>query len=368
LINQKIKILHTESSEGWGGQEIRTLVEASALDASGEFECVVMVSRESQMRDRGISYPVKLLPRKIGRKTLYGILEVHRVLRQEAPDIVCSHSSTDSWLVVLAVKIFGHRVKLVRYRHVSAPVSGGLLTRWLYQSSERIVTTSEEIRQRLIDSVEVIPDRIISIPTGVECITQWAPVTSSERRDAREILKLDSDTFVSIMVSTLRSWKGHVYAIRALKFIDNAHLLIVGDGPQFQRLKQLVEDIELKDRVHFLGYREDPRPFMAAADVFLQPSYSNEGVSQSLLQAMSMELPVIVSNIGGLNEVIDNEVDGKLISPKSVESFSVALIDLMEDFDKRKRLGIAARTKVEANHSVDRMVSQMRVLFKDLSI
>ena len=104
----------------------------------------------------------------------------------------------------------------------------------------------------------------------------------------------------------------------------------------------------------------------ASFDAYLHPSYSNEGVSQSLLQAMSMCTPVIVSDIGGLNEVVRHGVDGLLVPPKNPAALVNAMANLISSNDRCLKMTKTARMRVDREHSMTVRGGQMARLLKQL--
>jgi glycosyltransferase involved in cell wall biosynthesis len=136
-------------------------------------------------------------------------------------------------------------------------------------------------------------------------------------------------------------------------------LIIVGDGPQESNLKMLASDLNLTERIHFLGYRTDIVDLMRSADIFLQPSWANEGISQSLLQACATGLPVIAGNISGLNELIKNGVNGLLVNPGDSDDLRSKIEFLLNSEDGSKKIGLQARQVVLDRHSMDSMANQM---------
>ena len=149
-----MNIVHTESSLGWGGQEIRILSESQGLIARGHrvgLVCPPEARVHEEARRRGV--PVTALP--IGRKNLRGFLALRRWLRENPCDVVNTHSSTDSWLSALALKSLGRPCPLVRTRHISAAVPTGAATQATLEpdiapkaEADAIVATASEPRMR----------------------------------------------------------------------------------------------------------------------------------------------------------------------------------------------------------------------------
>jgi glycosyltransferase involved in cell wall biosynthesis len=146
----------------------------------------------------------------------------------------------------------------------------------------------------------------------------------------------------------------------------DAHLVIAGDGPLLEHLKRRAAQLEIADRVHFVGALDDVRPVLAALDVFVLPSIAVESFSNAALEAMSMGRPVILSDIGGAREMISEGVEGYVVSPTELSARLPALIAaLYADPRKRQQMGAAARDRAVNCFSVPAMVAGYRGLLHD---
>lgn len=150
----------------------------------------------------------------------------------------------------------------------------------------------------------------------------------------------------------------------------DVHLVIAGDGPLRAALERRAVELEVADRVHFMGAIEDVRPVLAALDVFLLPSSAVESFSNAALEAMSMGRPVILSNIGGAREMIHDGVEGYVVNPAELAARLPAIVTaLYADPRKRRQMGVAARNRAVTCFSVPAMVAGYRGLLNggDLS-
>jgi glycosyltransferase involved in cell wall biosynthesis len=359
-----VKLLHTESSLGWGGQEMRIVKEAYLTQLKRQsFDVAIVCCPQSQFIQRA-EHDVRLLPVDISRKSIRCLLSLISLFRTEQPDLVVTHSSTDSWLTVVARFFVKRKFRIIRVRHVSAPISDGVATRFLYGQAESVVTTSSEIRKHVIEKTGLSSNRVFSIPTGVDPIVFAHDLSQAETGLDDVSPPPEPQLKVALMVATLRSWKGHRYLFEALSELGGWEVWIVGDGPQLESLQGLVSNLSLDERVTFFGHRKDVRNFMSQADVFVQPSYANEGVSQSVLQAMSMEMLVVVGDISGLNEVVRDKENGILVTPKSVGSLIEAFRWIEAHEEKLSTLQREARGTVQNDYSEDTMIESMLQLFE----
>jgi glycosyltransferase involved in cell wall biosynthesis len=322
-----MKIIHTEASWGWGGQEIRILTECKVFLERGH-DVLLLADPQSQIFKTAPSFKVGTVSCKVNKKRITDLWSVCKALRRLQPDIVVCHSSTDHWLVALARLILRWPFAVVRARHISAKINDHPTTRWLYQlGCESILTTSTSIKTAIIRQGLASEGNIRCIPTGLTM-----PAVLPGKGETRSRLKIQPNTFVISIVATLRSWKGHEYLIRGLHAasLKGALLLVVGDGPQRQALETLTAELGLKDQVRFMGQLNDVYPALSASDVFVLPSYANEGVPQAILQAMAVGIPILSCPVGGIPEALLGYEDKVLVAPKCYPQISKALRELHE--------------------------------------
>jgi len=360
--NGRLRIVHSESSCGWGGQELRILVESEGLLRRGHdvrLVCPAEAPICEAARRRGV--PVAPLP--IARRNLAALRAVRRWLKAHRADVINTHSSTDSWLVSVAAKLLGPRTPVVRTRHIAAGVRRGPLSRWLYtRGANVVVTTGGTTRRALIEHNRFPAEQIVSIPTGVDT-DYFVP---GDRLAARRRLGLPGDKTLVGIVATLRSWKGHRYLVEAFARLadEDALLAIVGGGPQRENLERQIADLGIPPRVLMPGNQEDVLPWLHALDLFALPSYANEGVPQALLQALSCELPVVTTPVGSIEEAVVAGRTGLLVPPEDPAALAEALRRLVADEALRRRLGSEGRRVVVERFGIESMLDRMEALFR----
>ncbi len=366
LLSQRcLHIVHTESSCGWGGQEIRILEESRGMMERGH-RVTVLCPVESTLFARARDWGVKAvaLPIREKRWPDFKAIRAWIVENRDDIDLINTHSSTDSWLVALANLSLGKKaVPVLRTRHISAPVKNTFANRWLYNTAaQRIVTTGEGLRHELIDSLGLPPDKVQSIFTGINT-KRFVPGSKIE---ARQKLGLDVNAVWIGIIATLRSWKGHKYLLKAIAELDDPRirLVIVGDGPQRDKLNRLTVELGLTRTVRFAGQQRDVVPWLQALDVFALPSYANEGVSQAVMQAMSVGLPVITTPIGSSADVIKSGLTGVLVPPKDSKALAQAIRKLVDSPQEAGRLGDGARSFALDNCGIERMITRMEAAFQ----
>jgi glycosyltransferase involved in cell wall biosynthesis len=363
-VRHRLSILHTESSIGWGGQELRILTEMEGMAKRGHRVHLVTADTADILpaaRARGLT--ADGLP--IEAKKLRGLAAMRRWLAQHGStfDVVNTHSSTDAWLVALAGATLSRVAPVVRTRHVSTPVNNSWSTRWLYQrATARLVVTGEALKAQLVRDNGFDPARITSVRTGID-LQRFRPLDPAE---ARSRLGVDARPAVAI-VATLRDWKGHDDLLDAWMLVRERvpgwQLLVIGDGPRRAHLEARVDAMGLRGDVRFTGNQDDVPSWFACAQITTLPSYGDEGVPQSLMQAAACGLPAVSTPIGAIAEAVVDGQTGLLVPPRDVNALAGALLRLMADADLRSRMGSAAQAYAKANFGMDVMLDGMEAVF-----
>ena len=358
-------ILHTESSLGWGGQEHRILAEAAVMRQRGHRVSLACDPRgELYPRARAQGFQVTPVPFG-GAQNLWAWARLRRLLGQDEIEVLNTHSSLDSWVGALAWKSLRARPLLVRTRHLSTRVKDNWPTRWLYRAPGAIITTGQVTKELLMARLGVPARRLFSIPTGVD-LPEFAPREKDRELQAR--LQIPDGAFIFGSVAVLRSWKGHLYLLEALKRLlaegRPAYLVVVGEGPYREVIQDKIAALGLGERVRLAGYQDRVADWFALMDAVVLASYANEGVPQSLLQALAMGKPVMGTTVGGIPEVIVPEETGLLAPPKEAGALAQAMGWLMDHPPQARELGRRGRELVVERFSLKQMAAEVEAVYE----
>ncbi len=362
-----LRILHTEASTGWGGQEIRILTEMDALRGRGHrLGLIAQPGAEILARARGAGFPAFEI-RMRGALDLVAAAQVARVLRREGAEILNTHSSVDAWVGGWAGRCLG--IPIVRTRHLAIPLRANPLSPRVYSwMADCVVTTGEDGKALLLRQAPLTSDRVTVVPTGVD-LQRFDPARTRPAR-VRAELGLDvSSRFVGV-VAVLRLFKGHAVLLEALASPPLAgrplQLILAGNGPVEGLLKAQVSRLGLEARVRFLGHREDVEDILAACDVVVLPSVRDEGVPQAILQALALGRPVVASDVGGIRQIVYHGVTGLLVPAEDCTALAAAIARLLDDGALAASLGEAGRRMVRATYGIDPMAGAMEALYRRL--
>ncbi|HET7363206.1 MAG TPA: glycosyltransferase family 4 protein [Burkholderiales bacterium] len=360
-----MRILHTESSIGWGGQELRILTEAQGMLARGH-EVTLLTPESADIYPAAAARNIPVVTLPIEKKRLHALLAVRRWLAAHRGrfDVINTHSSTDSWLVALARATLGGMPPVVRTRHVSTAVHKDRATRWLYQTAcAHIVTAGEALRAQLATRNHFALESMTSVPTGID-LERFRPM---DRRAARREAGLDERLALGI-VATLRDWKGHDYVLDAWarlapRFAD-WQLVVIGEGPQRARLETRVAAEGLAASVRFVGNQDNVPVWLNSLDLFTLPSFGDEGVPQAIMQAMACGLAVVATPVGAIEEAVQRGRTGLIVPPRDATALAAALGALMGDPARRTAMGRAGREYAVAHFGIERMLDGMEAVFR----
>ncbi len=353
----KLRILHTEASMGWGGQEIRILDESAGLRSRG-YDVHVAAASGAGIVNEAKRYGVPLHEIPINRRKPGSIAALLRLFKELRPDVVVPHSSTDTWLVVLAARMSSVRPAVVRERHLSTPVAVNALNRWLYGNAlDKLVTTGAAIRLTLIQNLGLDPDFVVNIPTGTD-LSRFQP---GDKTAARKALGLTDKGPLIGIVATLRSWKGHRFLISALNDprLADATMVFVGDGPQEQNLREQAVSLGVTDRIVFTGRQNNVAPWLHALDVFALPSTGHETTPQAIQQALACGIPVVTTPAGAGLELVEHEKTGIVVAQESVEALADGIVRVLQDKELARRLSEAGPKHVKAKFTSEAMLDAM---------
>ena len=363
-----LTVLHSEASLGWGGQEIRIMAELTGLARRAHRTGLLAApGAEILTRARAAAIPAWEVP---FRHTLdvASAMRVARALREQAADVLVTHSSKDGWVGGAAGLLAG--VPVVRMRHLAVPVRSNPVSRLVYtRLCQRIVTTGEGGRDLLILAVRVPPERVVAVPTGVD-LARFDP-RRVDGRPVRQALSIPQDAPVVGMVAVLRSKKGHRYFVEAagevVRAAPGARFLIVGDGPMRAAVEEWIAKAGLAGCVFLLGHREDIPEVMAAMDVVVLPSRRDEGVPQVVGQALAMERAVVTTDVVGVTELVEDGVTGVVVPPEDSQALARAVIGLLKDRERARAMGRAGARRVADGFSLEKMLDRMEAIYGEVA-
>jgi glycosyltransferase involved in cell wall biosynthesis len=364
-----MKIFISESSTTVGGQEIAVLLHAEGLVKRGhELQLILEPGSPICAMALAKGLPVRQVPMKRSQYPS-AILTFRRMLVSEQPAILQVNSSRDSWIGSIAAKLVSVRPKVIRIRHISTPLNKNLTTRLLYRwlVDMVVVTGGERTRRGLIDRDGLAADRVAAFPIGLD-VEYFRPAPADP--DLRLEIGLPNKQLLVGLISYLRTYKGHEYFIEAARQIlakrDDVTFIIVGEGPEEQPIRRLIEQLGLTARIRMLGFRDDLLNVFRSLDIFVIPSVEGDTIPQVLMQALAMGLSVVSTTVGSIPDVVIEGETGFVVPPRDAHALADRVLPLLDDAGLRARMGANGRALVERSYSIDKMLDRMEAVYQSL--
>ncbi|HET6462815.1 MAG TPA: glycosyltransferase family 4 protein, partial [Candidatus Krumholzibacteria bacterium] len=259
--------------------------------------------------------------------------------------------------------IASHSTGLVGANGRAKP-SFGSRERVLVEFVTRVIAVSRTHARYLARVTGLPPERIAVIENGID-LTAWPKVTAEARRQARHDLGIGAGEQVVLMIAGLRPEKAHEVLLEAIaRAATRVRVLLAGDGPRRDALRQYAQQLGIAGRVEFLGMRRDVARLLHASDMVVLPSRDVvETLPLSVLEAMASGIPVIASRAGSVPEVVRDGETGLLVAPGSVDELARAIAAILDDPEAAIRRAELARARVETYYSVDRTATGYQQLF-----
>jgi glycosyltransferase involved in cell wall biosynthesis len=357
-----LTILHTESSTGWGGQENRTLQESRGMKKLGA-RVIILCQPDSSLSRRAVAEGIEV--RTCTMKKSYDIRAIQYILKlikDENINVINTHSGKDSLLAGIAGRLSTRKPVIVRTRHLALPITSKITYSVL---PHKVVTVSEYVRNYLIKK-SIPMEKVTAIPTGIDT-SRFDPERVNGK--LKQELGLKPEIPLVGTIAILRKKKGHHILLDAipliLEKIPDAVFVFAGDGPQKKNIADKIEDLGLTGRVFMLGLRKDIPDILKSIDIFVLPTLQ-EALGTSFIEAMAMEKPVIGADVGGVNEVIKEGINGYLVEPDNPHALADAIIMALQDKEKLNIMGIEGRKIAEQNYTVEKMCEKMYALYSSL--
>ena len=247
----------------------------------------------------------------------------------------------------------------------SKGINGAFIDRLVKRDVDVIVTGSKASGSALAKNRGFDPDKIMTIYHGVHPakITPGKPPVGEAAGLGRYIL----------MVARFEDRKGHKYAVEAFKKVINGNpsyadikLVLLGDGPVLDDIKRLVASERLDNNVRFMGHRDDYIDYVASSLFLINPSIGYEDLPYIILEAMSIGVPTIGTDIAGIPEEIENGITGIIVPPEDAEAIKTAIVNLLSDDNMRIRMGKASQERFDKLFTLDKMINRYLALYNSM--
>lgn len=308
-------------------------------------------------------------------KKLSAAVKVWKILRTEKPDIVHTHLFYPSVLGLKLAKL--HKIKTVLTRHHSDALHllPSKFKRAFYltlerinnRNSDHIVAPSRMVRKCLLDWEQVPEDKVSLIPYG-QTSERFDTITPEIAEQKRIELGMNKQLSL-VCVSRLFDRKGHKYLFEAVApLIRNgldAKIYLVGEGDYRKTLERIAAELGILQNIEFLGWRSDVLAVIAAADIVVHPSLE-DALSQSLIESLMLQRPIIATDISGAADTLGDGKYGKLVQPADADSFRTALEEVIENLEDARERAKRGRQYLLKYMDAKRVASEYLNIYKKL--
>lgn len=233
----------------------------------------------------------------------------------------------------------------------------------------KVVAISEAVKQHLIDDFRVPEEKIALIHTGVDTDRFLKCPGEEEKAEIRRKFGLENATVIAGTIGRLSPVKGQEILLRAvnsiLKGFPEAMILLIGDGPDERRLRELVFELGIEKSVVLAKSVNDAKEALSIMDVFVLPSIK-EGLGLSLIEAMACGRPCVASRTGGIENVIEEGKTGLFFTPGDSEGLAAAVKKILGDRLLRDALSKDGREKALRDFNIGKMATKMEMLYKEV--
>jgi len=356
-----MNVVHINSERHWGGGEVQTYYLIKGLRDKGiKNTLVAQPNSPLAVNASKDGITIKEIPMK-GEWDIIAILKIRQLLRRIQPDILHLHTAHAHTIGLVAGRLAKVK-KILVTRRMDFPIEG-FISRLRYNKTDKIVAISQAVKGVLIES-GIHEDKITVIHSTID--RNFSPLKSN----LREELDLAVDTPLLGTAARLVERKGHCYLFEALakasKRFPHAKLLVAGEGPLEERLKNLAKTLGLENQIIFLGFRHDIAEILSALDMFVLASVK-EGLGVSLLEAGSYGVPIVATNVGGIPEIVQDGVTGFLVPPRDSEALAEKIIHVLDHPQEARKMGENAREKIKNHFSVQDMAKSYTRLYQSMN-
>jgi glycosyltransferase involved in cell wall biosynthesis len=299
------------------------------------------------------------------RQVMIAVWRLARILRRERVDVVQTHLFHPSTVGLLAAAVARTPLRIVTRHHSDFTTMfhrpfHRQIDRWHALAADHVMAASEAVKQAMVRHERVPEAKIVAAPYGYDFTILRPRLTPESRRELCRQLG-GGDRLLIATVARLSIEKGHEYLLKAIPTIVQRHptalFLIVGTGPLRDRLEQIAHRLGVNRHIRFLGWRDDARDIVEAADLVVHPTL-HEAFCSAIIEAMALERPLVATNIAAAPEQIDHDETGLLVPPRDPEAIVQSVLRLIEDPDHAARLGREARRRVTERFNFPRMMHQ----------
>jgi len=363
-----MKVLYVITRSDWGGAQVH-LFDLVTEMIKKDVQCEVVVGEKGELYDRlqEIGVKVYFLPALVHPirplTDLKAIFQLNRLIKRVLPDIVHLHSTKAGWIG--RISSYLAKTKVIFTAHgwcFTEGVSsirkkmGIFIEKKLSNITHKIICVSDYDKQLALKYGVTIDSKIKVVYNGVSNLQQYDKLPEFSGDEALKV----------IMVARFSEPKDQISLIKAIPYIDdNIKIYFAGEGSTMSVAQDLVAEIDVTDQVIFLGQRTDVKELLSSFDVFVLSS-KYEGLPISIIEAMSVRLPIIASNVGGVKELVFDGVNGLLFDADDHKELAEK-ISALQDEKLRITMGAASQEIYQQKFTLAQSLESTYQIYQELN-
>ncbi|MBN2241513.1 MAG: glycosyltransferase family 4 protein [Acidobacteria bacterium] len=364
-----VRVMHLIHTVAWGGIETGIVKWLRKIDSARfDVRLACFANRggtEAPFADfiKGEGWPIERIPWGRRKPFFKAARALKRILMENRIQILHTHNCYADMLGAIVSAIVPVKIVTTVYMWSDLDWKRNLLQRLdalAVRFFDQITVHCDYTFRRTVEMGLARPERLRKLISGFE--PRNACILPQEREQKRRSRGIGPDEPLLVYVGRFHPEKALDQLLRIFKEVvarrPKAKLWILGDGPLEGELKALAKSLRIDHAVDFLGFVSDPFELVPLADIQVHPS-NIEGVSQAIGEGMAAAMPMVVSDVGGLREIMEPGKTGIMVPAGDEEGFVRAVLDLIDDKNGRERLGAAAREFIEREYSIDIAVDEL---------
>jgi glycosyltransferase involved in cell wall biosynthesis len=363
-------VVHFVDSSTFGGSEQALLHLLAGLDRQ-DWRPILFHHDEPGLASlmkaaRALNIETKVVPKLAGARLVLALPRFIHELRTVNPQIFHAHLN---WLLSCRYGLLA--AYLARIPVIVATVHNFMEPPWARtielaqrvfgKCLHRYIVVSNAVGRQLCESFHVPCQKVEVIHNSIPAAAFDRPPDTT----LKTMLNRGTDRPIVLCVARLDAQKGHTYLLPAVRNVPNAIFVLVGDGSERASLEAQAANIGVRDRVIFLGHRDDVAELLATCDLLVLPSLY-EGLPLSVLEAMAAGKPVVATSVGGTPEAVLDGETGFLVPSRDPTALVRAIQRLLTDACLRRKMGMAGRRRVQRNFSPTQMVAGVTQTYEKL--
>lgn len=358
------KILFSESSPNLGGQELQLLQQMTALRSRGisvRLACRPLSGIHHAALERSLD--VELVP---FRNSLHipSIYQVTKLLRRWQPAAIISHSGHDANVCGLAARLAGYRPHLVRSRTYQHDIPHSWTYNWL---ADMTLVPSREMRERILQNPRVNPERIHILYPGL-AFDEIATKAQQPLPETVEGWLANHAGRLLVHAAMLRPEKGHLFMLDVLAHLlpdfPDLRYVIAGEGEMRKPIQERVRTLKIEEHVLLTGMLQQVPALLMRADIVIMPSLI-EPLGMAQIEALSLGVPVVASNVGGIPETITHQQTGLLVEPGNLQAWQDAIAWALNHPQQMQQMAAAGKVDVMEKFSLDANIERLLKLINN---